>query len=65
MSHAPRSTLCNQTEWAEKFAREMQRLGAPTLHKKLVERGCTLWEPFGQMPPEDLAACEFQAIWKY
>jgi hypothetical protein len=57
--------LCDQTEWAERFASEMLRLGALTSRNKLIERGCTLWGPFQQITPEDLAAFEFQALWKY
>lgn len=65
MSDAWCSPVCDQTEWAERFAREMLRLGVPTAPDKLTERGSTLWRPFGQIPPEDLAVFEFQALWKY
>jgi len=38
----------------------MLRLGASTAPDKLRERGSPLWWTFGQIPPEDLAAFEFE-----
>ena len=40
----------------------MLRLGVLTARDKLLDRGCTLWRPFGQIPPEDVAVFEFQAL---
>ena len=60
----PRPRPLGRTEWADRFVREMQRLGVRPAPETLLEMGLHLWTTMGDMCPEDAAETEHRLFRK-
>jgi hypothetical protein len=57
-SAKPRPRPLARTEWADRFTKELQRLGARPKPETLLQMGLHLWTTMGDMSPEDAAETE-------